>query len=192
MILQLCPQVGRVTPCAPPFWQLGTWNLELVCPNRPKIIHPPPPAPRPSAFYPVCFALRPMHFFKSVSICVHLWLRNFGTSFVCFCKSLCAFLAGRSQAKPAASLRLCVKALPHPRPICNRQFFPFPRIRVHPCPPVPQGGIRGKNSAFPPSTPGKMSTFINFYQLLIRLSVKIKKINAIDNVPFWRCHRREA
>jgi hypothetical protein len=74
--------------------------------------------------------LRPMHFFKSVSIpggakrsedrCVHLWLKNFGTSFVCFCKSLCAF----------ASLRLCVKVLPHPRPFPNRQSaignFPHP------------------------------------------------------------------
>jgi hypothetical protein len=41
MILQLRPQAGRVTPCAPPFWQLGTWNLELFCPNCPKIIHHP-------------------------------------------------------------------------------------------------------------------------------------------------------
>jgi hypothetical protein len=30
----------------------------------------------------------------------------------------------------------------------------------NPCPPVPQGGIRGKKSAFPPSNPGKN---VNFY-----------------------------
>jgi hypothetical protein len=43
--------------------------------------------------------------------------------------------------------------------------------------------IRGKNSAFPPSNPGKN---VNFYQLLLSFNKIIsenKKINAIDNVP---------
>ena len=74
---------------------------------------------------------------------------------------------------------------PGPRPFCNRQFFPFPRIRVHPCPSLAGRSAAKtavvKNSAFSPRPPGKN---VNFYQVLLsfnKIISKNKKKSIADN-----------
>jgi hypothetical protein len=85
-----------------------------------------------------------------------------------------------------ATLPFLAQTVPKSSTIGRPALRPLSRFTIHdsrltfpnPCPPVPQGGIRGKNSAFPPSNPGKN---VNFYQLLlsfIKIISENKKIKA--------------